>query len=184
MIFYFAGAEIPSHRRLLTDENVPHVGMSYMGLRRRVKFSKPWLINDHYTPDQSVMLDSGCHTLNRTGVEVTHEEIQDIADHYDAFVEQNLDRVQAYTEFDALPMGRDWIEDRRQHLDPDKAIVVWHEDWGIDVLKQMADQFPYIAVGQATCGDRDIIPLLRSISRSIRLHGMGFSSPPLMLSAN
>ncbi|MGI5136365.1 hypothetical protein [Streptomyces sp. CA-106110] len=184
MIFYFAGAEIPSHRRLLTDENVPHVGMSYMELRRRVKFSKPWLINDHYTPDQSVMLDSGCHTLNRTGVEVTHEEIQDIADHYDAFVEQNLDRVQAYTEFDALPMGRDWIEDRRQHLDPDKAIVVWHEDWGIDVLKQMADQFPYIAVGQATCGDRDIIPLLRSISRSIRLHGMGFSSPPLMLSAN
>ncbi|MGW3153654.1 hypothetical protein [Streptomyces sp. NPDC001089] len=184
MIFYFAGAEIPSHRTLLTAEDVPHVGMSYMGLRRRVKFAKPWLINDHYPPQQSVLLDSGCHTLNRPGVEVTTAEIQDIADHYDQFVEQNLDRIQAYTEFDALPMGRDWITQRRQHLAPEKAIVVWHEEWGLDVLKQMADNWPYIAVGQATCGDRDIIPLLRSISRQTKLHGMGFSSPPLMLSAD
>ncbi|MFH9731935.1 hypothetical protein [Streptomyces sp. NPDC017260] len=184
MIFYFAGAEIPSHRALLAEQEVTHVGMSYMGLRRRVKFSKPWLVGDHYPPGQSVFLDSGCHTLNRTGVDVPTEETQDIADHYDQFVEQNLDRIQAYTEFDALPMGRDWIEARRQHLDPERAIVVWHEEWGIDALKQMADTYPYIAVGQGTCGDRDIIPLLRSISRQIKLHGMGFSSPPLMLSAD
>lgn len=184
MIFYFAGAEIPSHRNLLTAEKAPHVGMSYMGLRRRVKFSKPWLLADHYPPEQSVFLDSGCHTLNRPGVEVTQSEIQDIADHYDEFVEQNVDRVQAYTEFDALPMGRDWIQARRQHLDPERSIVVWHEEWGVDILKEMADQYPYIAVGQSTVGDRDIIPLLRSISRQIKLHGMGFSSPPLMLSAD
>ncbi|MGW3764239.1 hypothetical protein [Streptomyces sp. NPDC005131] len=184
MIFYFAGTEIPSHRTLCTAEHVPHTGMSYMGLRRRVKFAKPWSIAEHYTPEQSVLLDSGCHTLNRPGVEVTPEEIQDIATHYDQFVEQNIDRVQAYTEFDALPMGRDWIEARRQHLDPEKAIVVWHEEWGLDVLKRMADQYPYIAVGQGTCGDRDIIPVLRSMSRTVRLHGMGFSSPPLMLAAD
>ncbi|MFC9505345.1 hypothetical protein [Streptomyces sp. NPDC057002] len=184
MIFYFAGAEIPSHRSLLAAQNIPHVGMSYMGLRRRVKFSKPWLIADHYPPEQSVFLDSGCHTLNRPGVEVTKEEIQDIADRYDEFVEQNLDRIQAYTEFDALSMGRDWIEARRQHLHPEKAIAVWHEEWGLDALSQMADQHGYIAVGQATVGDRDIIPVLRGLSRQVKLHGMGFSSPPLMLSAD
>ncbi|MFF7676638.1 hypothetical protein [Actinacidiphila glaucinigra] len=138
MIFYFAGAEIPSHRALLTAEHIPHVGMSYMGLRRRVKFSKPWTVEEHYPPEQSVFLDSGCHTLNRPGVEVTEEEIRDIADHYDQFVEANIDRVQAYTEFDALTMGRDWIEARRQHLHPEKAIVVWHEEWGIDTLKQIS----------------------------------------------
>ncbi|MFD3563929.1 hypothetical protein ACFWVU_30340 [Streptomyces sp. NPDC058686] len=184
MLFYFAGAEIPSHRNLLAHEAVPHVGMSYMGLRRRVKFTKPWPITEHFGPDQSVFLDSGCHTLNRPGVEVTDDEIRDIADHYDHFVEQNLDRVQAYVEFDALPMGRDWIESRRSHLAHEKAIVVWHEEWGLDVLKKMADTYPYIAVGQGTCGDRDIIPTLRSMSRTIRLHGMGFSSPPLMLAAD
>lgn len=184
MIFYFAGAEIPSHRALLAEQNIPHAGMSYMGLRRRVKFSKPWSIAEHFPPDQSVLLDSGCHTLNRPGVEVTKEEIQDIADHYDTFVEENIDRISAYTEFDALPMGRDWIENRRRHLHPDKAITVWHPEWGTDTLQQMANQHPYIAVGQATCNDRDIIPLLRTLSRQIKLHGMGFSSPPLMLSAD
>ncbi|NIY68000.1 hypothetical protein SMALB_6077 [Streptomyces malaysiensis] len=81
-------------------------------------------------------------------------------------------------------MGHDWIMARRQHLDPEKSIVVWHEEWGLDVLKRMADGYPYIAVGQGTCGDRDIIPTLRSISRTTRLHGMGFSSPPLMLAAD
>ncbi|MET9360321.1 hypothetical protein ABZX93_05380 [Streptomyces sp. NPDC006632] len=184
MIFYFTGTEIPSHRSLCAGEQVPHVGMSYMGLRRRVKFAKPWSIAERYSPEQSVLLDSGCHTLNRAGVEVTPQEIQEIADHYDLFVEQNIDRVQAYTEFDALPMGRDWIEARRHHLDPEKSIVVWHEEWGLDVLKRMADTYPYIAVGQGTCGDRDIIPVLRSLSRQIKLHGMGFSSPPLMLAAD
>ncbi|MGW3860240.1 hypothetical protein ACWEDZ_01975 [Streptomyces sp. NPDC005047] len=184
MIFYFAGAEIPSHRTLLAAQEISHVGMSYMGLRRRIKFSKPWSIEDHYPPEQSVLLDSGCHTLNRPGVEVTKDEIQEIANHYDSFVEENIDRISSYIEFDALPMGREWIEGRRRHLHPEKAIAVWHEEWGLDALKQMAGQHPYIAVGQGTCGDRDIIPVLRSLSRTVKLHGMGFSSPPLMLSAD
>jgi hypothetical protein len=81
-------------------------------------------------------------------------------------------------------MGKEWIEERRSALDPEKAIVVWHEEWGVDELRRMADEYPYIAVGQGTCGDRDIVPILRSLSRSRRLHGMGFSSPPLMLAAD
>ncbi|MEU1816033.1 hypothetical protein ABZ543_12680 [Streptomyces roseifaciens] len=184
MIFYFAGAEIPSHRALLAAENVLHVSMSYMGLRRRVKFAKPWQLSEHFPAAQSVLLDSGCHTLNRPGADVAPDEIKQIADHYYSFVEENLDRIAAYTEFDTLTLGRDWIEAGRQHLHPDKAIVVWHPEWGTDALKRMADHHPYIAVGQATCGDRDIIPLLRTLSRHIRLHGMGFSSPPLMLAAD
>ncbi|MFE5853253.1 hypothetical protein ACFQ61_08535 [Streptomyces sp. NPDC056500] len=184
MIFFFAGAEIPSHRALLAAQSIPHVGMSYMGLRRRVKFTKPWSIPDHYTPEQAVLLDSGCHTLNRPGVEIAAEEVEAIADHYDRFVEQNVEHVQAYVEFDALSMGQDWIEARRQHLHPEKSIVVWHEEWGIDTLKRMADTYPYIAVGHQSISDnRDNIPVLRSLSRQIKLHAMGISSPPLLLAA-
>lgn len=184
MLFYYGGSEIPSHRNLLAGQHVTHVALSYMGLRRRTKFTKPWLLEEHYPPDTSIFLDSGCHTLNRPGVDVPREEIQEIADHYDSFVEQNIGRIAAYTEFDALPMGKDWIHGRREHLHDEKAIVVWHEEWGVDWLKVMASASGYLAVGQGTCGDRDIIPLLRSISRERRLHGMGFSSPPLMLAAD
>jgi hypothetical protein len=182
--FYFGGGEIPSHRNLLTAENMPHVALSYMGLRRRTKFTKPWLAAEVFGDDQSILLDSGCHTLNREGVEVDHDELRAIADHYYSLIEANIDRLDAYTEFDALALGHDWIKNNREHLHPDKAIVVWHEEYGLDELRRMADQHPYVAVGQATCGDRDIIPVLRSLARQGRLHGMGFSSPPLMLAAD
>lgn len=182
---FYGGAEIPGHRKLLAQQGIEHVSMSYMGLRRRVKFVKPWNVADQFDLDQqSVMVDSGCHTLNREGVSVTPAEIQDIAEHYDQFVSENRGAITAYTEFDSLIMGKDWIEERRAGLDPEKSIVVWHEEWGLDELRQMASQYPYIAVGQGTCGDKDIVPVLRQLSRSIKLHGRGFSSPPLMLAAN
>ncbi len=159
--------------------------MSYVGLRRRTKFAKPWLLDEQFDLEQQhIMVDSGCHTLNREGVTVTRAEIQDIAEHYDRFIHENLPHIEAYTEFDALVMSKGWIEDRRRDLDPEKSIVVWHPEWGLDELRRMAGQYPYIAVGQATVGDRDIVPVLRQLSREVRLHGMGFSSPPLMLAAN
>ncbi|KJK56236.1 hypothetical protein [Saccharothrix sp. ST-888] len=184
MKFYFGGAEIPSHRQLLCQEAISHVALSFMGLRRRTRFTKPWLTTENFSPEQHVLVDSGCHTLNREGVEVDPSEIADIAEVYDEFIRQNLNSIAAYTEFDALAMGKEWIEERRSALDPEKAVVVWHEEWGIDELRRMADTYPYIAVGQGTAGDRDIVPLLRSLSRAGRLHGYGFSSPPLMLAAN
>jgi hypothetical protein len=181
---YYGGSEIPSHRKLLAEQNISHVALSYMGLRRRIKFARPWSIAEHYGADQSVLLDSGCHTLNREGVTMSKEEIQEIADHYLEFVEENIDRVSCYTEFDALLMGGAWIADRRQCLHPEKGIVVWHEQDGVDALKKLAHVHQYIAVGQATCNDRDILPTLRGLAKDRRLHGMGFSSPPLLLAAD
>jgi hypothetical protein len=185
MRFYYGGSEVPGHRKLLAQQGIQRTAMSYMGLRRRVKFVKPWTLDEQFDlTQQNVLVDSGCHTLNREGVTVTPAEIQDIAEHYDQFIAANLSSLEAYTEFDSLIMGREWIEERRQALDPEKSIVVWHPEWGVDELRRMAGRYPYIAVGQGTVGDRDIVPVLRQLSREVRLHGMGFSSPPLMLAAN
>lgn len=186
MIFYFAGAEIPGHRKLLAQQDVRDVAFSYMGLRRRVKHTEAWSISEHFEGAHRVLLDSGGHTLNREGVEVSQGEIEDIAREYDEFLSApgNLDSIERFIEFDALAMGREWIAERRtMDLFREKGIAVWHEQWGVDELKRMADNHEYIAVGQGTCGDRDIVPMLRSMARSgVKFHGMGFSSPPLMLS--
>lgn len=187
MIFYFAGAEILSHRKLLTQQNIPHVTLSYMGLRRRIKFAKPWTLESHFPDSQRILLDSGGHTLNREGVTVAEEEIRDIATAYDEFLQSSaLDRADRFIEFDALAMGKPWITDRRNSdAFRAKGIAVWHEEWGVEELKHMADTYEYIAVGQGTCGDRDIVPMLRAMARSgTKFHGMGFSSPPLMLAVN
>lgn len=185
MHFYFAGAEIPSHRKLLVEQDVHHTAFSYMGLRRRVKHTENWSIAEHF-PYDSTLLDSGGHTLNREGVEMAHSEIEDIAAEYETFIgsQGNAYAIERFIEFDPLTMGKDWIADRRNSdLFRSKGIAVWHEQWGLEELKRMADQHEYIAVGQGTCGDRDIVPMLRSMARSgTKFHGMGFSSPPLMLS--
>lgn len=184
MLFYFAGAEIPGHRKLLAEQDIHHTAFSYMGLRRRVKHTENWSIAKHFHYD-STLLDSGGHTLNREGVEMAHSEIEEIAAEYDTFIgsQGNAYAIDRFIEFDPLAMGREWIADRR-NSDSFRAqgIAVWHEQWGVDELKRMADNYEYIAVGQGTCGDRDIVPMLRSMARSgVKFHGMGFSSPPLML---
>jgi hypothetical protein len=185
VIFYFAGAEIPGHRKLLTEQDVHHTALSYMGLRRRIKHTENWSVAEHFHYD-STLLDSGGHTLNREGVEVAHAEIESIAADYDTFINSqgNHYAIDRFIEFDPLTMGREWIADRRNSdLFRAQGIAVWHEQWGVDELKRMADNHEYIAVGQGTCGDRDIVPMLRSMARSgVKFHGMGFSSPPLMLS--
>lgn len=184
MLFYFAGAEIPSHRKLLAEQEAHHTALSYMGLRRRVKHTENWSIAEHSQYD-STLLDSGGHTLNREGVEMAQSEIEDIAAEYDTFIgsQGNHYAIDRFIEFDPLAMGREWIAERRNaDLFRAQGIAVWHEQWGVDELKRMADQHEYIAVGQGTCGDRDIVPMLRSMARSgVKFHGMGFSSPPLML---
>lgn len=184
MLFYFAGAEVPGHRNLLAEQDVHHTALSYMGLRRRVKHTENWSIANHFQYD-STLLDSGGHTLNREGAEMTHSEIEDIAAEYDTFIgsQGNYYAIDRFIEFDPLTMGKEWIAERRNSdLFRAQGIAVWHEQWGVDELKRMADNYAYIAVGQGTCGDRDIVPMLRSMARSgVKFHGMGFSSPPLML---
>src|SRR5580692_1584469 len=97
---YFGGAEVPSHKKTLEENGVTHVYLSYMGLRRRVKFKRPWLIADKFPEHTHVLLESGTYTVNR-GVNQDQElpALVDLATAYMDFVSKNADRVDAFTEF-------------------------------------------------------------------------------------
>lgn len=186
MRFYFAGAEVNGYRKLLHTQGVTDVAFSFNGLRRRVTHTENWSILQHFQ-DAHILLDSGARAFNREGVELRAAEYEDIADDYDRFLtmdrNRNLNAIDRFIEFDPMAMGKEWIAERRDtDTFREKGIAVWHEEWGVEELKRMADNHEYIAVGQGTCGDRDIIPLLRSMARNgTKFHGMGFSSPPLMI---
>src|SRR4051812_26574265 len=107
MRIYFSGAEINSHLNLLKEAGAQHVALSYMGLRRRQKFSKPWLVKDRFDPNMSVFLDSGAYTLNKPDVDVNKDELLEIYEHYRDFVNANLDHVDLVSEFDVLALDRD-----------------------------------------------------------------------------
>lgn len=187
MKLYFAGAEIGSHLRLLDEREVKHVSLSYMGLRRRVKFSKPWIIEDRFPKHMSVFLDSGAYTINQDSAKYEDTELTEIYDHYTDFVTQNLERVDLVSEFDALPLGLEWIEEQREtfwsKVPPEKFMAVWHPVWGLPYLHEMASRYEVIGIPATSMDGRNLRPVLNAMSaKGTRIHGIAMTRIEEMLS--
>jgi hypothetical protein len=173
---YFGGGEIGSHRAILEDAGVKHVAMSYMGLRRRVKFHKPWVIAEKFPSYVSVFLDSGVYTINDKD-DITPDEIEEINEHYQDFVRTNLDRVDLVSEFDSIAMGLDWIEEQREvfwsKIPREKFMAVWHPVWGIPYLHEMASRFEVIGIPVTSLDGRNLRPVLNALAANgTRIHGI------------
>jgi hypothetical protein len=176
---YFGGAEIGSHRTLLDEAGVQNVSMSYMGLRRRVKFSRPWLIKDKFPSYVSVFLDSGAYTIN-ADEEIEKSEIEEINEHYQDFVNANLDRVDMVSEFDAMAMGLDWIEEQRESfwstVPREKFMAIWHPVWGIPYLHEMASRYEIIGIPSTSLEGRNLRPVLNALAvKGTRIHGVAMT---------
>lgn len=185
MKLYMGGGEIPTHRRWLAENGVTDVYLSYMGLRRRVKFARPWLIDEKFPAGMNVMLDAGAYTVNREDAQHDPDELADIAAGYEAFVSANAGRVAAFTEFDALPLGLGWIKSRRRDFYDDLGdnfMPVWHAEWGLEELEQMASRYHRIGILQTALGDRDLVPVLNLLqaNRGTLLHGLAMTKPDIM----
>lgn len=181
MRLYFAGAEIPSHRKVLTTLETPHVAVSYMGLRRRVKFAKPWIIDEKFSANTGVFLDSGAYTVNKGADMFSQRELMDISEHYQSFVLDNIDRIDMVSEFDAIPLGSAWIQDQRDEfyakLPPHKFLPIWHPEFGLHTLTEMAKEYPRIGVTTVSLNGRKLAPLLNSLvyDHQTLLHGVAMT---------
>ena len=186
MFLYLGGAEIPGWRTLLEESAVEHVAMSYMGLRRRTKFSKPWLIEEKFPAGQKIFLDSGAYTINSALEDkFSQAELKDIAAHYMTFVQDNIDRVEMVSEFDALPLGREWIEAAREDffgdLPDDKFLPIWHGG-DLDILAALAQRYKRVGIVQTALGDRNLAPALNGLVQKYGtlLHGVAMTKPTEM----
>lgn len=178
---FFAGGEVPSHRKLMRELNVPALSLSYIGLRRKVRFARPWSLHDKFNDGQQIFLDSGAYTVNHADyVDRWGKGLEDISEHYLSFVEDNLDRLSLVSEFDALPLGQSWIESRREALveaiGTDKFMPIWHPEYGLDNLVDLADTYRNVGVTATTFEGRDLTPILNRLSEETHLHGVGITS--------
>lgn len=184
MRLYFGGSEVPSHRKLLTEANVEYVSLSYVGLRRKVKFARPWLIEEHYTPQQHVFLDSGCYSLNKAGSKITEEEAAHLATGYMAFAKSSLDRVDMVSEFDAKILGNDWLQAMREEFYDglgEKFLPIWHSDTGLDELTALAQKYRRVGILQTEVNSDLTAPLTRLVSEyGTRLHGVAMTKMSAM----
>jgi hypothetical protein len=156
-----------------------------MGLRRRIKHPDNWHLADKFPEGMSLLLDSGAYTVNKAPMDYTQRDLKEISDDYQRFVTDNLDRVDVVTEFDALALGREWIEGQREefydHLDADKFAPIWHPDWGIPYLQELAAKYVHIGIPTTDLSGRNLTPVLNTIAASgVSLHGVGMTKPDEM----
>jgi hypothetical protein len=190
MKLYFAGAEIPSHRTLLEAQGVDHVSLSYMGLRRRTKFSRPWVIKEKFPESQHIFLDSGAYTVNKAADDERYSigELKDIAAHYMSFVYDNVDRLEMVSEFDAQVLGQEWIlamrDDFWDDLPESKFLPVWHADTGLDELDRLARTYSRVGITQTDIGGRNLAPILNGLTSKYgtKLHGIAMTRTDEMAS--
>lgn len=179
MKLYFAGGEVDSHRRLLEDNGHHTIAMSYVGLSRRVKFRKPWVVADRYHPSTEILLDSGAYSLNKDDSQATEEQAMALAINYMTFVRQNIDRLAGVTEFDALILGDQWISATREDFYADlgdKFIPIWHSLTGLPELHRLAAEYGRVGILQDDTDDEDHEAALTQLAADgIRLHGVGMT---------
>jgi hypothetical protein len=174
---YFGGAEVPTWRKLLAQEHVPHIGINYLHLKPRLPQEKPWSLDQHFPADAKLFLVSGASATEKKGWSVEqHEEF--FAGYFD-FVRDNIDRLAYFTEYDALGLGLDWVLRQRQvweGLADDKLVPVWRETWGAPLLRDMVEAHPNLGVPPVTPRTANVLSGLVRRTR-ISLHGLSFSHP-------
>lgn len=185
MKYYFGGSEVKMWRDLLAEENILNVSLSYVGLLRRnkgnVDITSNWSINEHYPDQQNIFLDSGAFTLNREESQYTRDEAMTLAQGYEEFVKNNVDRVSLISEFDARLLGKSQIEWSRKNfydnLPQEKFMPIWHAEDGVDELEQLCSTYSVVGITSTDIGDKSLIPVLNGyVSRyGVRLHGVAIT---------
>lgn len=183
---YYGGSEIPGWRTLLTESGVKDVALSYIGLRRRTQLKRPWRITDKYAADMNVFLDSGAFTVNSKPNKYSEGDLRDLSTAYTTFAIDNADRIEMVSEFDALALGGQYIEESRNQLlsyiPMEKLIVIWHPEHGIDHLHNLAERYRRIGIARTVLADRDLIPTIKGMVRDtgVMLHGIAMTKPDVL----
>lgn len=190
MKLYFGGAEVPGWRKLLAEERVPQVSMSFVGLSQRIKKLDEWDMADRFPADpgfrQEVMLDSGAYSLNKEGSKYTDAEAIGLAAAYFTFVVRNIERIDVFSEFDALLIDPQSREDARcalHDLAPDKFMPIWHSEYGLDELERLAETYDRVGVLQPSEDEGDdLTAVLRRLADKTLLHGVAMTRMEAMKS--
>ena len=160
-----------------------------MGLRNRTNFGKPWLVSKYFPEGHALFVDSGCATLNNDKEpRYTNEELKEIAAHYYSWIADNISEIEIYSEFDALQLGKGFIEGHRDSVRGelfDKFLPIWRPDDGMDDLNYLAERFGKVGITQTNLNGRDLVIVLNRLAASgVELHGLAMTKQDIMQAVN
>lgn len=165
MKIYYSGAEIPGWRRVLADNGAEHAALSFMGLRRRTKFIRPWLIREKIAEPLRLLLDSGAYTIN---AKPAAHPVAAIMTQYEQFAEANAADIDYALDLDVVSLGAGAREAHRERMARavgDKLVPVWHAEDSVRQLYALAQHgHRTIALADTAADGRDIAPVLRELA--------------------
>jgi len=159
------------------------MSLSWYGLRRRRKNLSTYRIADEFPEGARVMLDSGCFSVNKDDT-IDKEAAYELAQEYCDFVDRNIGAIEFASEFDALVLGRDLIQDIRDrywaNIDPQKFLPVWHSEFGSSDLRDLAGRYERVGVLQRDGAAQDVGNTLRILSGGTAFHGISMTKINVM----
>ncbi|CAB4121962.1 hypothetical protein UFOVP27_30 [uncultured Caudovirales phage] len=183
MNLVFMGAEVPSHRILLTNMGVKHVSINFYRLAKRgLPKTKDYVIQGRFPDDVKVYVDGGGHQIN--DLKLTERELQEYADTYLDFLAVNADRISGATELDVKSMGQAWNTYHRtqaQEILGDKLWVVWHQETGHTALYALCERFTNVALlGESLEDDTTLSARSKAMLSQfpeLQFHGIACAKP-------
>jgi hypothetical protein len=147
---FFAGAETPVWRGRLEAAKVPHVSLNFPDLLARMGQKRDWKLADHFPEETEVFITSGGGKRQKDGF-----SYEAYFDTYCGWLEDNIERISYYTEYDPKAMGPVWIAEHRPDilaLAPEKFVPLWHADSEThERLHALADRYRFVGI----VGDED-----------------------------
>jgi hypothetical protein len=176
----FSGVEVGSNRTLLEGQKVESMGLNFWGLRKRgLPKTKIWLISEHFTPETQVYIESGASQADKAGL--SRQELIDLAADYQEFLVNNAERATAFLEFDSQILGKEWVEEQRPFFSNDpKLWVIWHQEYGLGNLQELASTYPNVAIPHDEIESvTNLAALTRSYERQFqtKFHALGCAKP-------
>lgn len=184
MNIVFLGGEVPSHRILLVNAGVKHIGVNYYRLvKRGLPKSKPYLLSERFPEDVSIYIDGGGHQLN--DLNMTQRELEEYAADYQDWLTLNEDSITMATELDVKALGSNWINHERrtfwEDFGVDKFAAVWHQETGHIALHGLAQRYTNVAIlGESIEDDTSLAARSRAIQQEfpeVQFHGIACARP-------
>jgi hypothetical protein len=180
MNIIYGGTEVGSNRTLLESMGVTRMALSFYALKKRgLPQKKLWLVSEHFLPGLDILVDSGIAQAERDGL--SKEELTSLGAEYQEFVANNLESILGFVEADSQTLGLEWILQERASFEHDpKLWVVWHESYGLPVLRQWAKRYSNIAIPHATI---EACTSLAGVTRGLssqygtKFHALGSAKP-------
>ena len=175
MDIIFLGGEVPSHRKILIESGVKHIGFNYWrAVKRGLPATKDLLLSEKFPDDVKVYVDGGGSQAKAAGMGPV--EAEDYVADYQDFVALNDSNITMATELDLI--DKDFLELQRQtfweEFGQDKFLPVWHS--GYPELMSLSERYKNIGLmGKTIDQDVTLAGRLRALNNTF--HGIACANP-------